>query len=154
MGVSGVTVSLAKVDPSLNRHLEKCEGKQEGCAKAHDSWPPTPHCTSWLKDQGIEISTASRDCNVQCRILYLLPFAYSISYWEACRNFLVGEGDIFCWQGFPREGFSMGREALGGWKFSWENFTLWEFSGILIENPFYFSYFLFVDSILHVVMLN
>ena len=40
------------------------EGKQEGCAKAQDGWPPTPHCTSWLKGQETEISTAGTDCKV------------------------------------------------------------------------------------------
>ena len=41
------SVSLARVDPALNGYLEKSgEGKQEGCAKAQDGWPPTPHCTS------------------------------------------------------------------------------------------------------------
>ena len=59
------SVSLARVDPALNGYLEKSgEGKQEGCAKAQDGWPPTPHCTSWLKGQETEISTASRDCKV------------------------------------------------------------------------------------------
>ena len=39
------SVSLARVDPALNGYLEKSgEGKQEGCAKAQDGWPPTPHC--------------------------------------------------------------------------------------------------------------
>ena len=59
------SVSLARVDPALNGYLEKSgEGKQEGCAKAQDGWPPTPHCTSWLKGQETEISTAGTDCKV------------------------------------------------------------------------------------------
>ena len=36
------SVSLARVYPALNGYLEKSgEGKQEGCAKAQDGWPPT-----------------------------------------------------------------------------------------------------------------
>ena len=61
------SVSLARVDPALNGDPEKSgEGKQEGCAKAQDGWPPTrpPHCTSWLKGQETEISTAGTDCKV------------------------------------------------------------------------------------------
>ena len=59
------SVSLARVDPPLNGYLEKSgEGKQEGCAKAQDGWPPTPRCTSWLKDQETDISTVGRDCKV------------------------------------------------------------------------------------------
>ena len=59
------SVSLAKVDPALNGYLEKSgEGKQEGCAKVQDGWPSTLHCTSWLKGQETEISTAGRDCKV------------------------------------------------------------------------------------------
>jgi len=37
------------------------EGKQERRAKAQDGWPPTPHCTSWLKGDETEISTAGSD---------------------------------------------------------------------------------------------
>ena len=59
------SVSLARVDPALNGYLEKSgEGKQEGCAKAQVGWPPAPHCTSWLKGQETEISTAGTDCKV------------------------------------------------------------------------------------------
>ena len=59
------SVSLARVDPAINGYLEKSgEGKQEGCAKAQDGWPPTPHCTSWLKGQETEISNAGTDCKV------------------------------------------------------------------------------------------
>ena len=59
------SVSLARVDPALNGYLEKSgEDKQEGCAKAQDGWPPTPRCTSWLKGQETEISTAGTDCKV------------------------------------------------------------------------------------------
>ena len=65
------SVSSARVNPALNGYLEKSgEGKQEGCAKAQDGWPPAPHCTSWLKGQETEISTAGRDCKVQCCIIY------------------------------------------------------------------------------------
>jgi len=56
------------------------EGKQEGCAKAQDSWPPTRHCPSWPKGQEIEISTTGRDCKFQCRIQKsknILPFNVS-----------------------------------------------------------------------------
>jgi hypothetical protein len=43
--VSSVTVSSARVNPTLNRYLEKPgEGEQEGCAKAKDGWPPNPYC--------------------------------------------------------------------------------------------------------------
>ena len=46
------SVSLAGVDPAPNGYLEQTgEGKQEGCVKAQDGWPPTPHYTSWLKGQ-------------------------------------------------------------------------------------------------------
>ena len=38
--------------------------------KAQDGWPPTPHCTSWLKGQETEISTAGRDCKVYRRIIF------------------------------------------------------------------------------------
>ena len=59
------SVSLARVDPALNGYLKKSgEGKQKGCAKAQDGWLPAPHCTSWLKGQETEISTAGRDCKV------------------------------------------------------------------------------------------
>ena len=59
------SVSLARVDPALNGYLEKSrKGKQEGCAKAQDGCPPPPHCTSRLKGQETEISTAGRDCKV------------------------------------------------------------------------------------------
>ena len=34
---------------------------KEGCAKAQDGWPPTPHCTSWLKGLETEINTAGLD---------------------------------------------------------------------------------------------
>ena len=44
------SVSSAEVDPALNEYLEKSyEGKQEEFAKAQGGWPPSPHCTSWLK---------------------------------------------------------------------------------------------------------
>ena len=67
-------VSSGRVDPVLNGYLEKSgEGKQDGYVKAQDGWPPTPHCTSWLKGQETEISTAVRDCKVQGCVLYLLP---------------------------------------------------------------------------------
>jgi len=37
------SVSSARVDPALNGYLEKSgEGKQEGCVKAQNGWPPTP----------------------------------------------------------------------------------------------------------------
>ena len=60
------SVSLARVNPALNGYMAKSgEGKQEGCAKAQDGWPPPPpHCTSWLKGQETEISTAGTDCKV------------------------------------------------------------------------------------------
>ena len=56
------SVSSVRVDLVLNGYLEKpAEGKQEGCAKAHDGWPPALHCTSWLKGHETEISTAGLD---------------------------------------------------------------------------------------------
>ena len=59
------SVSSVRVDPALNGYQEKSgESKHEGYAKAQDDWPPTPHCTSWLKGQETEISTAHRDCKV------------------------------------------------------------------------------------------
>ena len=72
------SVSLARVDPVLNGYLEKSgEGKQEGCVKTQDSWPPTPHYTSWLKGHETEISTAGLDLKglVPSYLLFLLTTA-------------------------------------------------------------------------------
>ena len=56
------SVSSARVDPALNGYLKRSgEGKHERCVKAQDGWPPTPHCTSWLKGHKTEVSTASLD---------------------------------------------------------------------------------------------
>ena len=69
------SVSSARVDPALNGYLEKSgEGKQEGCVKAKDGWPPTPHCTSWLKGHETEISTAGLNLKgiVPSYLIYLL----------------------------------------------------------------------------------
>ena len=38
--------------------------------KAEDGWPPTPHCTSWLKGYETEISIAGKYYKVQCYVLY------------------------------------------------------------------------------------
>ena len=56
------SVSSARVDPALNGYrVKSVEGKQEGCVKALDGWPPAPHCTSWLKGHDTETSTAGLD---------------------------------------------------------------------------------------------
>ena len=77
------SVSSARVDPALSGYLEKSgEGKQEGCAKAQDNWPPAPHCTSWLKGYETEISTVGL-------VLKGLVPSYLLTYWyqEPTRNF-------------------------------------------------------------------
>jgi hypothetical protein len=53
---------------------------------------------------------------------------------------------------FPLGGFSVGREVSGGLNFR-ENFTLGKFTRIPLQNSFCVSFFLFVDSFLHVWML-
>ena len=46
------SIGSDRFDPTPNGYLEKSgEGKQEGCAKKGDGWPPNPDCTSWLKGQ-------------------------------------------------------------------------------------------------------
>ena len=41
--VSSMTVSSARIDPTINGYLEQFgAGKQESCAKAQDGWPPSP----------------------------------------------------------------------------------------------------------------
>ena len=37
------SVSSSRINPAINGHLKKSvEGKQEGCAKTQDGWPPPP----------------------------------------------------------------------------------------------------------------
>jgi len=56
------SINSARVDPALNGNLEKSgEGKEEGCVKAQDGWPPASHCTFWLKGHEMDISTAGLD---------------------------------------------------------------------------------------------
>jgi hypothetical protein len=75
-------VSLASVTPSLNEYLEKSgEGKQEGCAKAQDGWPPAPHRTSWLKGHETEISTVGLDLKVLVSSYLLLTYYFVTSHW-------------------------------------------------------------------------
>ena len=81
---------------SLNGYLEKSgEGKQEGWAKAQDGWPPTPHCTSWLKGQETEISTAGTDCKVL--MPFPLPFFTFLPCWHdwSCQSVLIDFSKAF-----------------------------------------------------------
>ena len=58
-----------RVDRTLNGYLEKSgEDEQEVRSNAQDC---PVLCTSWQKGHETETSTTSRDCKVQCHILYL-----------------------------------------------------------------------------------
>ena len=74
-------------------------------------------------------------------------FAYSICYWEVYTQF-SGEEKFCVWSGFPWKGFYVGREVFGG-ELSEGSFTLGGFDRIPIRNSFYWSYFLFATSNLH-----
>ena len=51
--------------PALNEQMEKNgKGKQGGCAKAQDFWPPAPHCNSLPKGEKVEMSSVSLDLDV------------------------------------------------------------------------------------------
>ena len=83
------SVSSAIVHPDLNGYLEKSgEGKQEGCAKAQNGWPPTFHCTSWLKGHETEIST------VGLNLKGLVP-SYLLTYKPSIKNSLKLSSCIF-----------------------------------------------------------
>ena len=85
---------LHRSKPALNRQMEKyAKGKQGGCTKAQDFWPPALNCNSWPKGHKVEISTASLDLDVSvlpylltCILVLSLPTFYLHYYLKSFRH--------------------------------------------------------------------